>query len=168
MTVPIPVGGSRLEALLGDLVNALAAIDPTPYQQNDAATFHEAVIYGTDAAEEPDDSAHLAFALVAIDTPPALSDRLAPGHAAEWSTRCSLTLSYRLRDGAEGNADGRAVHSALLDLVRVIASTNGPTQAWTSDTTVNVGECTRGRLVAREGAWVRYQILFTLQYVEEL
>lgn len=165
MTVPIAIGGSRLDVLLGELSAALAAADPTPYDEGDGrSTFHPAFVAMVQASEEPDDTAHLAFDLNVVDSPVDGFDRMNSGRAIQFASVCSLVLSYRLRDDTD-NADVRGIHSALLDLCRVVLAWDG---GWTNDATVSTEITNRGRLVGRDGAWLRYQILFTLRYAEVL
>lgn len=162
MPVEIPDGGSKLDRLLAALAEALAAIDPAAYQHDDTDAFHEAAVAFTDAEDEADDSSHLAFSLVVGDSPAEAFDRHAPGHDVQFASAVSATLCYRLRDGEDGNTDGRLIHRALLDMIRVVVNVEG----WTNDPTTSIVIGNRGRNLGRAGSWLRYQILFTLQYQE--
>lgn len=166
--VSISQGGSRLDVLLAELKTAIAAMDATAYQQGGQEdVFHEAIIAFTDTDEEADDSSHLAFALVVTDSPVDTFDRQQPGNEIQFLSQVMLTLSWRLRDHNDGNTDGRDVHSALLDICRVLVCCATP-GGWTQDETATVEITNRGRLAGRNGSWLRYQVLFTLQHREVL
>lgn len=166
MSIAILEGGEKLSGLLAALATALATIPATQFLQgNQSDAFHEAVVAYSDTSDDADESSHLAFSLVVLDSPVFPFDRHVIGGRIRTSSTVAATLSYRLRDHDDGNVDGRLCLRACWQICRVIAQDAG---GWTSDDEVSITLVNRGKLIDRRGSWLRYEIRFNLEYSEVL